>query len=261
MMADNKIADANGVEAKPTPEKACDPLKIASTIIVVLVVGSFFYFIIFHTKATMEVIADYIEWIEGNLALGILTYFSIYVVLIVFLFPGSILTLAGTYAFTMCLGFWKGYFLSLALDLLAGTIGGFLAFLVARSLFKGFLRKYINKYKVLMAVDLGLQHNGLRMVTLLRACPVVPYNVFNYFMAVTSVSKRDFLLGSWGMVITQAPHVYFCSQIKNIQEIVEGTYDLGTGQTVLMIVGVVMAIAIIIVVGIISRREFKRINA
>jgi len=46
------------------------------------------------------------------------------------------------------------------------------------------------------------------MVTLLRLTPIVPYNIFNYGMSVTSVTFRDFALGSVGMIPMSGLYVY-----------------------------------------------------
>jgi uncharacterized membrane protein YdjX (TVP38/TMEM64 family) len=51
---------------------------------------------------------------------------------------------------------------------------------------------------------------------LLRMTPIVPYNVFNYAMSVTSVSLYDFTLGSVGMLPMSALYVYVGVNLNSI---------------------------------------------
>jgi uncharacterized membrane protein YdjX (TVP38/TMEM64 family) len=43
-------------------------------------------------------------------------------------------------------------------------------------------------------MDLGLKHNGFKMVVLMRT--VVPHNIIHYLFSVTSLRIKDFILGS-----------------------------------------------------------------
>jgi uncharacterized membrane protein YdjX (TVP38/TMEM64 family) len=50
------------------------------------------------------------------------------------------------------------------------------------------------------AIDAAITAQGKRIVSLLRLSPVIPFNVFNYVMGVTSVSLNDYLFGFLGMI-------------------------------------------------------------
>lgn len=49
--------------------------------------------------------------------------------------------------------------------------------------------------------------------------------------------------------------VLFINVTVDLAAIVEGDYDLGMGYKILMIVGIIMAIFIMIVIGVITKRE------
>jgi len=54
------------------------------------------------------------------------------------------------------------------------------------------------------------------MVALMRMSPLIPYNFFNYTMAVTSVRARDFISGSIGMVPMIGMYVYIGVNINSL---------------------------------------------
>ena len=95
------------------------------------------------------------------------------------------------------------------------------------------------------------------MIFLMRMCPLIPYNIFNYFMAVTKVSKRDFFLGSFGFIIPAIPYIYISMQMSNLEAIVKGDLELGIGETILMIIGGIIMVIIIGVVFYFARKEYK----
>lgn len=87
----------------------------------------------------------------------------------------------------------------------------------------------MNNYKYLRAADKGVKNNGFKLMFLFRMCPLVPYNVFNYFIAITSVSNRDFLLGCLGIIPHLFLTVYIVIQISDLDKIIDGDFDFGVG--------------------------------
>lgn len=143
-------------------------------------------------------------WVKKNVFLGVLLYLITYTLAIVILVPASIFTLGGAYVFGQVFGKLFGYFFIIGAAFACDVVGGYFAFLVSRTLFYDFLKPFLNNYKYLRAADKGMQHNGLKMMFLFRMCPLIPYNIFNYLIAITSVSTRDFLLGCLGIL----PHLF-----------------------------------------------------
>lgn len=50
----------------------------------------------------------------------------------------------------------------------------------------------------------------------MRMSPIIPYNFFNYAMSVTSVSIKDFFLGSIGMIPISALYIYVGVNLNSI---------------------------------------------
>jgi len=128
-----------------------------------------------------------------------------------------IYSLVGSYLFGTVYGKFYGFLLTWLLVVLGAGFGGFLAFNVSRTFFYNVLKKQITKYKYLRAVDKSLASHGLKIICMLRIAPIIPYNVFNYTMAVTSVSGKDFFFGSFlGLVPHIAFFVYFSIQLSDL---------------------------------------------
>jgi uncharacterized membrane protein YdjX (TVP38/TMEM64 family) len=120
-------------------------------------------------------------------------------------------------------------------------------------------RKLTRKVKLFRAIDMGLKHNGFKLVFLMRMTPIMPYNVMNYMMGVTSLKMSDFNYGCLGMIPLTAINVYIGVQLDSINDILKGTYNLGPWQPVLITCGCVMVTLITSLLVSVSNDELNRI--
>ena len=67
-------------------------------------------------------------------------------------------------------------------------------------------------------------------------------------MGITSVSFIDYTLGSFGMLPGTIVYVFIGTTIGSLTELATGNYDSGVGPLILLIVGSILACAIIIFV-------------
>mmetsp|Transcript_10150 Transcript_10150/g.10116 ORF Transcript_10150/g.10116 Transcript_10150/m.10116 type:complete len:168 (+) Transcript_10150:51-554(+) len=96
-------------------------------------------------------------WLEENLFLGIFAYIFIYIIFVILVIPGTIMTLGGAFTFGMVFGGIKGYLIALVLVLISATLGAMLAFLIGRYLIRDYLKKnVIQKINLFEAIDRGL---------------------------------------------------------------------------------------------------------
>jgi uncharacterized membrane protein YdjX (TVP38/TMEM64 family) len=138
-------------------------------------------------------------------------------------------------------------------------IGGVIAMLIARYFMQDFIKKHIiTRIKMFTAIDNGLHKSGIKMVILMRMTPVIPYNIFNYAMGVTSLSVKDFLLGSVGMIPWTAVYIYVGVNLESVQDLFEGTYDLGPYTQVYVVVGTCSAIMMTMLVIMIAKTELDK---
>jgi len=74
--------------------------------------------------------------------------------------------------------------------------GAWLAFRASRSIFRPRIERWLGGRPRLRALDAGLASESWRLVCLLRVSPVMPFAVTSYMLGLSSVSRRDYLLGT-----------------------------------------------------------------
>ncbi len=106
--------------------------------------------------------------------------------------PGSIFDLAGGALF--------GPYLGSLLNLLGGTLGAALAFLVGRYIARDWAERRAGPR--LQAVMNSVDEEGWRFVAFVRLLPIVPYNVMNYLLGLTRIPFHHYLVAT---VVFMAP--------------------------------------------------------
>ena len=92
---------------------------------------------------------------------------------------------------------------------------------------------------------------------MLRLCPLIPLNAFNYFMGVTSIKFSSYACASIGKLPGVVAYVYFGSALKHISEAASGDFDGGYLQLILLIGGSVLAIVAVCYVSCVAKRKIN----
>jgi uncharacterized membrane protein YdjX (TVP38/TMEM64 family) len=119
-------------------------------------------------------------------------FIAIYAAAVVALIPASILTIAAGAVF----GLVKGALLSFA----GALVGSTAAFLLARYAFRDHVARRLAAMPRFRAVERAVSAEGRRIVFFLRLSPLVPFNLLNYALGLTTVSLLDYLVASVGMI-------------------------------------------------------------
>lgn len=135
-------------------------------------------------------------WVETLGVWAPAAFIASYVVASVFMLPAFLLIITAGAVF----GVVKGA----AYALLGATIGGTVAFLLGRTVLRGWVAAQIARNDTLTVVDRVIGQEGLRLMLLLRMSGVVPFVLTNYALGVTTVSLRDFVIAMVGMIPTVA---------------------------------------------------------
>ncbi len=91
-----------------------------------------------------------------------------------------------------CIGLAAGFGLAAA-----GTFtGALLAFWVSRSLFRPLVARLVQRRQSLRQFEASLGRSGWKLVCLLRASPVMPFVAASYMLGVSSISLRDYAIGT-----------------------------------------------------------------
>merc|ERR1712154_296066 len=120
---------------------------------------------------------------------------------------------------------------------------------------------YTHKNVKFAIIEQIVQKNGFRVCFLLRLSPLVPFNVFNLFMGITSVKLMDFICAHPGML----PETIICCFIGGTNAHI---YDLksdgkGKGKMLLIIIaiiGTLVAICGIVYISKLAKKEFNKLS-
>ena len=91
-----------------------------------------------------------------------------------------------------------------------------LAFILGKYVFRSKSEELAAKYRLLSALDKAFKTEGLKVVLLLRLCPLVPFTIFNYVMGITGVSFFDYAVGGLGMLPGTLVYVFVGTTIGSI---------------------------------------------
>ncbi|MHC5053590.1 MAG: TVP38/TMEM64 family protein [Planctomycetota bacterium] len=189
------------------------------------------------------------EWIDRLGAWGYVVFIAIYVLACVLMVPGSVLTLGAGFVFGLARG--------TAAVSVASTVGACLAFVLGRTLARGWIAGRVADRPRFRAIDEAVGREGFKIVLLTRLSPVFPFNLLNYAYGLTRVSFWSYAAASWiGMLPGTVMYVYFGGAIRSIAELSEGdSPETGAAGKVFFWAGLAIAIAVAIFVGRVARRS------
>lgn len=87
---------------------------------------------------------------------------------------------------------------------IGASAGATIAFLLARTLLRDTIKRLSQKSVKFQAIDRVLGQRGFSFTFLLRLSPLIPFNVFNYFMGISSVTFRDYVFAHFGLLPVNA---------------------------------------------------------
>lgn len=151
------------------------------------------------------------EWVEANAFYASLAYFAGYIFITALSIPGAAaITLIGGAVF----GFWWG----VLLISFASSIGATLAFLLSRTLFRGWVEQKFGSY--LETINRGVERDGAWYLFSLRLIPVIPFFVINLVFGLTKMKTRTFYWASQlGMLAGTAVYVNAGAQLGAVEEL------------------------------------------
>ena len=134
--------------------------------------------------------------------------------------------------------------------------------LLGRFVFREQAMKLAKRYPMIEALDKALESEGLKLMLLMRLCPLIPFSPLNYIMGITSVSMKDFCFGLVSITPATCVYVFIGTTISSITEAMSGGNASGTKETktialVFLILGSTLACAGIVWVSIVAKRHLK----
>jgi uncharacterized membrane protein YdjX (TVP38/TMEM64 family) len=198
----------------------------------------------------LQWMVDFIHWAKGMGAAGGALYAVVYIAGTALFFPGLPLTLGA--------GFLYGAVIGTLVVSPASVAGATLAFLIARYLARDWVTRRIKKYPQAAAIDRAIEKNGFKAVVLLRLQPVLPFNILNYALGLTSIRLRDYMLASWmGMFPATVLYVYLGSVMNDISDLLRGRPNSGIAGRLLLWGGLAAIVVLVWWLGRIARKALR----
>jgi len=198
----------------------------------------------------LQWMVDFIHWAKSMGATGGAIYAFFYIAGTALFFPGLPLTLGA--------GFLYGAIIGTLVVSPASVAGATLAFLIARYVARNWVTRRLKKYPQAAAIDRAIEKNGFKAVVLLRLQPVLPFNILNYALGLTSIRLRDYVLASWiGMFPATVLYVYLGSVMNDISDLLRGRPNSGIAGRLLLWGGLAAIVVLVWWLGRIAKKALR----
>ena len=137
------------------------------------------------------------EWFQELGFIGYAVYVVIYILVAVFMFPASAITIVAGITFGSILGG--------ILALVGATIGSAVAFIIARYVARDTIVNKFGTNPIFRKIENGVRENGTSFLILTRLIPLFPFNIQNYAYGVTPMKLSTFVFVS---LVTMAPGAF-----------------------------------------------------
>ncbi|KGG14541.1 MULTISPECIES: TVP38/TMEM64 family protein [unclassified Prochlorococcus] len=153
--------------------------------------------------------------------LGVIAFIIFYAIWVIFLLPGSWMTMIG--------GFIYGSFLGSLYVFVGAILGAIITFVISRLFLRTWLIKNIDRLPKFQLAEKIIDNEGLKIIILTRLSPLFPFGLLNVAYALSNVSLRDFIIGL--LAIFPGTFLYsslgsLASEISRFNEILSNRNDL-----------------------------------
>ncbi len=187
-------------------------------------------------------ISYFLDWFEDLGRLAPILFVIILIFGVVILAPTPILKVTAGALFP--------YWLAVLINFTASVIGGLLAFMLGRLLFRDMIAKIVSEDKRLQNVENAIEEEAMKISVLVRLSPLIPDELLNYVMASGPVTTRVFFLSSLSSIIYSLAYAYFGLALGKIALSSEGMSQfnespVGMGLLILGLIATIIATIIV----------------
>ena len=234
---------------------------LAKKLLVALVPVGFIIYVIIDAATGVNNIStlvdDFLDWVEENPTEGVFAFIGVYFVATVLFIPATFLTLGAGFVFSNAFGLVAGVLLGTIAVFIGACLGAITAFVLGRFLLRDWVMSLTMKFQIFEAIDISLQDNGFKIMSLLRLSPIIPFNALNYIGAVTSVSFRDNALAMFFVLPGTILYVFLGSSAGSLSDIGSSDDD-PTATIVTIMFGLVFGILGIAATSYYAKKELNK---
>ncbi|KAJ3109935.1 Tlg2-vesicle protein [Phlyctochytrium bullatum] len=208
--------------------------------------------LVVYRKQIIPPVMSFAEFIRGLGYPGMLIIFALE-------FIASFPPMFGFGFFQLLAGFIYGM-LGFVPIYIGGLLGGIICFVAARRWLGEHYRNLLKRrYREFAAIEAAIEEGGLQLVILLRLGPY-PYAISNGVLSLTSVPLTHFTIATALCLLKALIQVYLGTTLQSIADLVMGNAGAGlsTLQIVMLVVGIVVAIAGVVYITWLIRRTLRR---
>ena len=108
------------------------------------------------------------------------------------------------------------YWIAVIINFTASIVGGLLAFLLGRWLFRDVIAKTVARDKRLQNLETAIGEESMRISVLVRLSPLIPDEWLNYLMASGPVTTRVFFISNLSSIVYSFAYAYFGHAVGKI---------------------------------------------
>lgn len=142
------------------------------------------------TRASIDRVAQILEMLRGGGVYSCLAFVLVQVMAVtVGILPASLIGVAAGLTY----GLWGGFSLAATGTLL----GGWIAFILSRSMFRPYIVAILNRSGRIARFDQAVGAGNWRFVCLLRVSPIMPFSLTSYALGLTRIDQKSYMLGTF----------------------------------------------------------------
>jgi uncharacterized membrane protein YdjX (TVP38/TMEM64 family) len=216
---------------------------VTATVIAVVVLAIAVHFLPIDTWSI-----HFVQAVRERGVVGAITFAAVYIAAMLVFVPAWALTAGAGSAYGPLGG---------ALFVVpVSTIGASLAFMIGRRLGRRWAEQKMVGHKWFVAVDRAVEHNGLKIIILMRMSLVFPFSILNYALGTSRIRFRDFFFAT---LIGTVPGTFLYVYLGSIaMHVGEATAPLGPWRWAIYGVGALLAAAAVWLTVAYARRELDR---
>jgi len=142
-----------------------------------------------------------LNWFESLGSLGPVVFTLALSFAVVVMFPTPLIKVSAGAIFP----FW----IAAAVNFVASLLGGLIAFVLGRWLFRESIQRSIMNDKRLQSIETALTVDAMKISVLVRLSPLIPDEWLNYLMSATPVSLRVYMVSNCSGIVYSLAYAYY----------------------------------------------------